>query len=109
MTSPPASLLPAGAARWEIVNEVSIRLGRDLRTVESWCEKGLLHSLSLAGGYGGLWVAVTGEGWPLDGPRVQAYREHRSELCRKREAARRSAREASVPVKKSRSRPRRSA
>ena len=104
VSSPPASLLPAGAGRWEVVNEVAIRLGRDVRTVESWCEKGLLCCEALAGGYGGVWVAVTAEGWPINGPKVQSYRQHRSELCRQREAARRAAREAAAPPKKSRSR-----
>ena len=85
--SPPLSLLPPLAAKWDVVNEVAIRLGRDVRTVESWCEKGLLHTLKLAGGYGGIWVAVTADGWPLDGPNVSAYSERRSEQCRQREAA----------------------
>lgn len=96
---PPSSLLPPGASRWEVVNEVAIRLKRGVRTIESWCARGLLHSESLAGGYGGVWVAVTAEGWPIKGPNVDAYSAQRSKVCRDREATRRAAR-ASEPKKK---------
>jgi hypothetical protein len=107
MFSPPLSLLPPGAARWDVVNEVAIRLGRDVRTILSLCRKGLLHSYSMAGGYLGIWVAVTVEGAPVDGPKVESYREHRSNVSRQREARLRAAREAAAqasPKKKPRSR-----
>lgn len=80
------------------MNEVAIRIKRDVRTIEHWCERGLLHSTALAGGYGGVWVAVTDEGWPMDGPNVEAYSETRSEVCRQREASRKAARENPEPA-----------
>ncbi|KFE60102.1 hypothetical protein [Hyalangium minutum] len=88
------------------MNEVAIRLQRDVRTVEHWCERGLLHSTALAGGYGGVWVAVTDEGWPVDGPNVKAYSETRSEACRQREAekAARTNAELAEPTKSARRR-----
>jgi hypothetical protein len=108
MSSPPLSALPQGAARWEIVNEVAIRTGKDVRTIESWCEKGLFHSIDLAGGYGGVWVAVTADGWPVNGPGVAAYRQRRSEAARLRAAAIAAKRRTSTK-RSSKSTPRRSA
>lgn len=87
MTTPPVSMLPPGAECWSIVNDVAIRTGKDVRTIENWCEMGLFHSTKLAGGYGGVWVAVTADGWPVDGPGVAEYQQRRSDSARRRAAA----------------------
>jgi hypothetical protein len=75
--SPPTELLPPGATGWALVNDVAIRTGKTVRTVRGACEAGLFHFVTLAGGYLGTWIAVREGGWPVDGPKVAAYREHR--------------------------------
>ncbi|KFE60103.1 hypothetical protein [Hyalangium minutum] len=75
---PPLELLPPGAQAWALLNDVAIRTGKEVRTVRNACEQGLFHSIGLAGGYLGIWVAVREGGWPVDGPKVQEYRAHRS-------------------------------
>jgi hypothetical protein len=84
---PPASLLPAGACDWATVEDVAIALRKDVRTVKDWCAKRLVHSMGLAGGYAGRWIAVAEGCWPIDGPGVEDYRSHRSAVSQKNGAA----------------------
>jgi hypothetical protein len=79
----PRVALPPGAARWETPNEVAIRYEKTVRAIKDWCRVGLIFSTRLAGGYGGVWVAVAADGVPLDGPRVTDYRAQRSRAARK--------------------------
>lgn len=106
LVHPPASDLPPGATAWALVNNVAMRTGKKVRTIESWCEKGLLHSITLAGGYGGVWVAIRADGWPVDGPNVKGYQDKRSDSARARasklaDSRTRAAAPASGPARRS--------
>ena len=107
--TPPVFALPPGAKRWDSANNVAIRTGKSVRTIESWCAKGLLHSASLAGSYGGLWVAVVEDGWPLNGPGVEAYRKQRSASARVGGVKGAAASAAARAARKARRTPRKSA
>lgn len=74
--------LPPGAARWESPNDVAFRLEKPVRYIRELYARGLLAGIHLAGGYGGIWLAVSESGVVLDGPRVAAYREQRSKSAR---------------------------
>jgi hypothetical protein len=107
--APPRELLPPGATRWALLNDVAIRTGKAVRTIREWCAAGLLHSTSLVGGYGGVWVAALADGWPVNGPNVESYREHRKNVNRENQAKRRATRASAQPSPRKKSRPRRSA
>jgi len=78
----PKVSLPPGAARWESPNEVAFRLGKPVRYIRQLYARGLIAGWHLAGGYGGIWLAVSEDGVVLDGPKVAAYREQRSKSAR---------------------------
>lgn len=78
----PSNPLPPGADRWALVNDVAVTTGKRVETILAWCRKGLFHIATLAGGYGGTWVAVAEHGWPVDGPGIAAYRAQRQVQAR---------------------------
>lgn len=81
--SPPMSRLPPGAAKWATVEDVAIFTKKEVRTIKRWCERGLFFVFELAAGFGGRWVAVDADSWPLTNPSgAQVYRERRSASSR---------------------------
>ncbi|HVG57670.1 MAG TPA: hypothetical protein VNA24_03895 [Hyalangium sp.] len=106
---PPLSRLPQGATSWATVEDVAIRTRKEVRTIKHWCALGLFFVEVLAGGYGGTWVAVDADTWPLtNAAGAKLYREARSASSRVGARASVESRRSKKPARRSSS-PRRSA
>lgn len=81
--SPPASRLPSGASSWILLEELAKVLQKEVRTIRLWCSRQLVYCEALAGGIGGVWIAVADGYWPIPNPAgVDAYRKRRSASAR---------------------------
>lgn len=75
--------LPPGAVGWATVEDVAIVTKKEVRTIKRWCDAGLFHSVDLAAGYGGRWIAVGAGTWPVTNQEgAAAYRKRRGAAAR---------------------------